>query len=44
MLLLCTFTSVASMFVDNVTTILLMIPVTHHNNIFIHLLDIIPEV
>ncbi|MDR4489472.1 MAG: ArsB/NhaD family transporter [Candidatus Nitrosocosmicus sp.] len=28
MLLLCTFTSVASMFVDNVTTILLMIPVT----------------
>ena len=28
MLLLCTFTSVASMFVDNVTTILLMVPVT----------------
>ncbi|GKS61938.1 arsenical pump family protein [Candidatus Nitrosocosmicus sp.] len=28
MLLLCTFTSIASMFVDNVTTILLMIPVT----------------
>ena len=28
MLLLCAFTSVASMFVDNVTTILLMIPVT----------------
>ena len=28
MLLLCTFTSVASMFIDNVTTILLMIPVT----------------
>lgn len=28
MLLLCTFTSVSSMFVDNVTTILLMIPVT----------------
>ncbi len=28
MLLLCSFTSVASMFVDNVTTILLMIPVT----------------
>lgn len=28
MLLLCTFTSVASIFVDNVTTILLMIPVT----------------
>lgn len=44
MLLLCTFISVVSMFVDNVTTILLMIPVTHHNNIFIHLLDHIPEV
>jgi Na+/H+ antiporter NhaD/arsenite permease-like protein len=28
MLLLCAFTAVASMFVDNVTTILLMIPVT----------------
>jgi Na+/H+ antiporter NhaD/arsenite permease-like protein len=28
MLLLCTFTAVASMFVDNVTTILLMVPVT----------------
>ena len=28
MLLLCTFTSVASMFVDNVTTIMLMVPVT----------------
>jgi Na+/H+ antiporter NhaD/arsenite permease-like protein len=28
MLLLCTFTSVTSMFVDNVTTILLMVPVT----------------
>ena len=28
MLLLCTFTSVASMFVDNVTTIFLMVPVT----------------
>jgi len=28
MLLLCVFTAVASMFVDNVTTILLMIPVT----------------
>lgn len=28
MVLLCTFTSVASMFVDNVTTILLMVPVT----------------
>ena len=28
MVLLCTFTAVASMFVDNVTTILLMIPVT----------------
>ena len=28
MLLLCVFTSVASMFVDNVTTILLMVPVT----------------
>ena len=28
MLLLCTFSSVASMFVDNVTTILLMVPVT----------------
>lgn len=28
MLLLCSFTAVASMFIDNVTTILLMIPVT----------------
>ena len=28
MVLLCTFTAVASMFVDNVTTILLMVPVT----------------
>jgi Na+/H+ antiporter NhaD/arsenite permease-like protein len=28
MLLLCTFSAVASMFVDNVTTILLMVPVT----------------
>ena len=28
MLLLCTFTAIASMFIDNVTTILLMIPVT----------------
>jgi Na+/H+ antiporter NhaD/arsenite permease-like protein len=28
MLLLCTFTAVASMFIDNVTTILLMVPVT----------------
>ena len=28
MLLLCSFTTVASMFIDNVTTILLMIPVT----------------
>lgn len=28
MLLLCAFTAVASMFVDNVTTILLMVPVT----------------
>ena len=28
MLLLCTFTAVASMFVDNVTTILLIVPVT----------------
>jgi Na+/H+ antiporter NhaD/arsenite permease-like protein len=28
MLLLCSFTAVASMFVDNVTTILLMVPVT----------------
>ncbi len=28
MLLLCTFTSIASMFVDNVTTIFLMVPVT----------------
>jgi Na+/H+ antiporter NhaD/arsenite permease-like protein len=28
MVLLCTFTAVASMFVDNVTTIFLMIPVT----------------
>jgi Na+/H+ antiporter NhaD/arsenite permease-like protein len=28
MLLLCTFTAIASMFIDNVTTILLMVPVT----------------
>jgi Na+/H+ antiporter NhaD/arsenite permease-like protein len=28
MLLLCSFTAVASMFIDNVTTILLMVPVT----------------
>ena len=28
MLILCTFTAVVSMFIDNVTTILLMIPVT----------------
>jgi Na+/H+ antiporter NhaD/arsenite permease-like protein len=28
MLLLCTFTAAASMFIDNVTTILLMVPVT----------------
>ncbi len=28
MLLLCTFTAVVSMFMDNVTTVLLMVPVT----------------
>src|ERR687890_331992 len=28
MLILCTFTAVASMFIDNVTTVLLMVPVT----------------
>jgi Na+/H+ antiporter NhaD/arsenite permease-like protein len=28
LLILCTFTAVVSMFIDNVTTILLMIPVT----------------
>jgi Na+/H+ antiporter NhaD/arsenite permease-like protein len=28
MLILCTFTAIVSMFIDNVTTILLMIPVT----------------